>query len=573
MNRMEIKAALMVAALISAVTSILVFIPTLHYGFVNWDDPSYILKNPFIRSLDLRSLKAFFTVPQVSNWHPLTMLSLSFDYALWGSNPFGYHLTNTLLHAVNTFLVAVLTVRLIEASGSKEYGRNGIFLAALVSALFFGIHPIHVESVVWVSERKDVLSALFFLLSVLSYLKYASPDGSKKPLYYSLTCLTFALALMSKPMAISLPIVLLILDFYPLERPFKLKTAILEKTPFFALSALSAFLTLWAQDKGQAMVSLEPATLVERLAIAVRAYGSYILKIFFPVNLAPLYPRPLKAELFNYEFFASLLFIIGITAFSIFMIKKRRVYSAAWLYYLITLVPVIGIVSVGAQAYADRYAYLPTLSLFILAGAFAGLTAGRHDSKKTLVLAYAVILLLTPLFSYLTLEQSSIWKDSIRLWTYELEKYPDRVPQGYLNRGIAFGQAGDNAAALADINRAIEIKKDFYEAYYNRAFAYSMMGEYGKAIGDLTTSLNINPMYADAYHNRGTAYANLGDYGAAIEDFKMAASLSPSASTYLNLGLAYKKTGDRDNANESFRMAASMGSREAMNYITREEGY
>jgi len=271
--------------ILPALVTFLVYIPALGAGFVNWDDPKYVYENPYITELDAFFFKFAFTSFYFANWHPLTLISYAVDYALWGDRPFGYHLTNNILHSVNTGLVALLAFRLTSLSSAKHGSRTVPIAAALISAALFGLHPIHVESAAWISERKDLLCALFLFLAALSYLRYA-PSGRMR--WYGASLFFFALSLMSKPMAITFPFILLILDFYPLERiRVALGRILIEKLPFLALSAASAILTMLAQKGEGALTALGPIPFLMRAAVALRGLAFYIFKTVFPAGLAP----------------------------------------------------------------------------------------------------------------------------------------------------------------------------------------------------------------------------------------------------------------------------------------------
>lgn len=482
------------------------FLPSLHSGFVNWDDQQYVYENPVIRNLDLNFLKTVFTTVLVYNWHPLTMLSYGIDYALWGLDPWGYHLENIILHALNTALVFLLVLRL-----SREAGKTNAILAGCVAGFIFGVHPLHVESVSWVSERKDVLSAFFFLLAILSYLKYSS---LRKSFSYAASLVFFTLALLSKPMAVTLPAALLIME-YGLGRLDprsweSVKSRVIEKAPFFILSVLSSAITVWAQNRQGALTPIEAYPLIDRLTVVVRAYVFYLYKFIAPVGLAPFYPLPGKSEFFGAGFFVSLAVFAAVTVFCVFSARRSRVIPAAWLYYVVTLLPVIGIIQVGNQFAADRYAYLPQLSLAVL----AGLGAGRlfeSPAKSTKTALVAALLLIAALLIVLTVRQEAVWADSITLWTREIEAFPGKVPLAYNQRGYAYEKKGDFSAALKDFNSAIA----------------------------------ANPAYTASYINRGIAHAELGMFDKSIEDFKKAITLDPGkASAYYNLSRVYSKTGD-----------------------------
>ncbi|MBI2413898.1 MAG: tetratricopeptide repeat protein [Deltaproteobacteria bacterium] len=554
---MKDRRPILIAAMCVAALTFLVYLPSISNGFVNWDDPGYVYKNPNIRALDL---KWAFTAVVVGNWHPATLLSLTLDHSIWGLNPLGFHLTNAIVHSLNALLAALL--------GSALYpykDRRGAVISGLLAGLLFGLHPAHVESVAWVSERKDVLSAFFFMASALFYIRYARGKGAA---CYGLSIAAFILALLSKPMAVSLPIVLLIIDFYPLER-FKagsFKKAITEKIPFFVLAGVSAALALWAQKVSGALSSLDSIPLLQRIPIAFRAYAFYGYKLFVPVDLSPFYPLPFDNGLFEPWVIISIILFAAITIFSLVMLKRRKSLAAVWAYYVTTLLPVIGLVQVGAQAAADRYTYIPSLSLFILIGGAAGYLASKNRS------AFGVIIIagltITSVFSYLSIKQIGVWKDSVTLWSRGIALYPESAPVAYTNRGIAFGQAGRVEEAIRDLSRAIEIKPNMTEAYYNRALGYSFAGRNTDAIRDLTEAIRLAPAYVDAYHNRGVAYASLADYESAIEDFKKVTELNPSyGPAYLMLAQAYLRAGEKEPAIESFRRASYLGVREADRFL------
>jgi hypothetical protein len=381
------------------------------------------------------------------------MFTHALDYSFWGLDPRGHHLTSIIFHTFNTLLVFILVVQLL---GCGRAGKTGIpngftgpdkkaLIAGIVTALVFGIHPVHVESVAWISERKDVLSVFFFLLSVLAYLKYTSSRNSKRSISYGACLLLFTMALMSKPMAVTLPVVLLILDYYPLGRMSLegglkgAKWSLLEKVPFFVLSLLSSLITIWAQHTGGALTTLEAYPLKVRILVALRAYAFYIYKMVLPIDLAPFYPYPRSIDFFAIEFLVSFILLIVITTLCLWSVKRYKLFSAIWLYYLITLIPVIGIVQVGEQAAADRYTYLPSLGPFLLAGLGAGIVFEISSKKLYRTAIIATLVVLSGILVNKTVKQTAIWQDSITLWSYEIKLFPNRVPIAHINLGIAYG--------------------------------------------------------------------------------------------------------------------------------------
>jgi tetratricopeptide (TPR) repeat protein len=498
-------------------------------------------------------------------------------------------------------LVFILVIRLLEYHrAGKTWIPNGFagpgkkaLIAGIVTALLFGIHPVHVESVAWVSERKDVLSAFFFLLSVLAYLKYTSSRDSKRSISYGACLLLFTMALMSKPMAVTLPVVLLILDYYPLGRlslEGGLKGArwlLLEKVPFFVLSLLSSLITLWTQHADEALQILEVYPLMVRILVALRAYAFYIYKMALPIDLAPLYPYPVPIGDFAIEYIASFIILIVITSFCLWSLKRDRLFLAIWFYYLITLIPVIGIIQVGRQAAADRYTYLPSLGLFLLAGLAAGAAFEISSKKLYRTAIIATLVILSGVLANKTVKQTAIWQDSITLWSYEIKLFPDRVPLAHNNLGLAYAKLGraDKAIeefkealriypnyegahnnlgnayynqgrideAIVEYEETIRLKPDFVGAHYNLGRTYYDKGRMDEAIREYEETIRLKPDFADAHNNLGLVHFNQGQIFKAIEEYRIALRLSPDApEPHYNIGNAYYNQGRIDEAVEEF---------------------
>ncbi len=543
--------------------ALLLFLPVLGNGFVNWDDPLYVYENLHIRHLDIRWI---FTAVVASNYHPLTLLSHTLDYALFGLNPMGHHLTSVILHGLNSALVFVLAKRLLHKAAG-----HGKTLGALTAALLFAFHPIHVESVAWVSERKDVLSAFFFFLSILAYLRYREKGNDKK--FYALTLLSFILALLAKPMAVTLPVALLIMDYYPLKRDDNgWGRLIIEKIPFFALSLASAIVTLWAQRVGHGLRGLETHSLSTRIYIALRAVTFYIQKIILPIKLSPYYPLPFNTGLVSSGFIISLAVVILITLLCLLALKRQRWPMALWAFYLVTLLPVSGLVTVGGQATADRYAYIPTIGFFILAGALISCLAGRGKGevagrKKSAAVAVTIVILVV--FAVQTIRQEAIWADSISLMSRAIELYPRRAAIPYNNRGLAYDRRGNLQLALSDYNSAIAISPDFTDAYINRGIVYGESSLFTLAIEDFSRAIGIDKSNAKAYMNRGAARLGSGDYAGALIDLKRGTALDPGdARGLFNLGLAYLNAGEREKGLKNMRKAAELGLAEASEFLS-----
>lgn len=561
------------SALLIAFITFLVYLPALQNGFVNWDDPNYVYVNPNIQSLDYRFLKWSFTNAVASLWHPLTLFSLAIDYALWRHNPFGYHLTNTIIHVLNTCLVFILAVRLQSiherfSSGwaeDLEFPKKKI-LIAIATAIIFGIHPIHVESVAWISERKDVLCAVFFLMTMLAYLNYATANSRRRRVRYYLLCVAlFLLALMSKPMAVSLPIVLLFIDFYPLKR-LNTRFVLVEKIPFLVLSLISSLLTISFHRTSGALMELEAYPWQMRLFTAVSAYIMYLLKMVMPFNLAPIYPLPKEIDFSSPVFIIPFILLITMTIFCFRTSNKS--YLTTWFYYIVTLIPVIGIVQVGSQAMADRYTYLPSIGPFLLVGVGIGILFGKLSHKRQKVHASIILIAIMGLLSFVTVRQISVWRDSITLWTFQIKLYP--VAVAYNNRGNVYQNMGNHQQAIIDYTKAIEIDPRYAIAYNNRGSIYDTIGAHMQAIDDYNMAIKLNPGYLNAYFNRGNTYANIGANVQAIDDYSMAIKLNPEdADVYKLRGISYGTMGNYRQALNNLKKAIELNpeDQEAQYYL------
>lgn len=558
-----------VGALIVAGITFLIYLPALNNGFVDWDDGAYVYENNAIRSLDFGFFKWVFTSEIAGLWHPFTMFSFALNYAIGGLEPWGYHFTNSLFHASNALLVFILTFKLVKQSNPRDDLSKNALITGAVTAILFGIHPIHVESVAWISERKDVLSAFFYLLSLLAYLSYTSAISSRKHLYYWVCLAFFVLALMSKPMAVSLPIVLLILDFYLLGRlTASIKNMLIEKLPFFLLSLFASSATIWAHLLAKGLSSLDQIPFLYRLFIAARAYMFYIVKIILPLDLSPLYPLPSKIELFSMEYSGSLILWLIITLLSVWSYKRSKVFLLVWSYYVVTLIPTIGIIQAGQQAAADRYTYLPSIGLFLLAGLGVAQLCQRLTKKQGLIML-AVFVSVSGILAKMTVQQIAIWRNPITLWTHEIRIFPDSAPIAYSNRGGTYFTMGDYQSALRDYNKAIELNPRYANAYYNRGTVYNSLDYYPQAIEDFSKAIELNPKDAQYYNNRGSAYNSLGKYREAIKDYNTAIELNPQdAYAYYNRGVAYSQLGYHEQAFKNYKRAADLGLKEAQDMLS-----
>ena len=569
-----------------AVITFAVYLAALQNDFIaEWDDGEYVLNNPYIRSINLAFLRWAFFDFHASNWHPLTWISHAIDYAVWGANPLGHHLTSVILHAINVFLVVVLIMRLQEsATGTRPGGQgtsaldeHGMLITAGVTGLLFGLHPVHVESVAWIAERKDLLCALFFLLSIIGYAKYVTAIGNESTDHAVRTCFVkkgylfslgfFILALMSKPMAVSLPAVLLILDWYPFGRLRSVKTArtlLVEKLPFITCSLISSVLTILAQRGGGAIVEMQTIPLSSRLLVAAQSLLMYLRKMAVPRDLIPYYPYPKDISLLSVDFLLAFALVIGITVFCIIIAKRHQLGLAAWGYYAVTLLPVIGIVQVGHQSMADRYTYLPSLTPFLMVGSLIALIAQYLRKLKKWALIWKNVCAVVAIFavfalSYLTYKQIGIWRNSLSLWSYVIEKESAEVPIAYLHRGLAFDKQGQFENAIKDYNMAIALNSSYYQAYNNRGVVLEKIGQFENAIKDYNMAIILNPSNYEAYDNLGVLYGNAGLIDKAIENFDKSLAINQNYyNAYNNRGLLYFSLGRYDRALNDFNKALEL---------------
>jgi hypothetical protein len=573
------------AALVS-ITTFLVYLSSLKNGFVHWDDNHYVLDNQHIHSLNCALFRWAFSTFYFSNWHPLTWISHAMDYAVWGPNPLGHHLTNNILHAANSFIVVVLTIklltiykeRLVRNGSSTFIAGSEMLIVSGVTGFFFGLHPVHVESVAWIAERKDLLCAFFFLLSIMAYAKYVifveretvenNPISRFFIKWYLITVVFFLLALLSKPMAISLPIVLLIMDwglFKRIDSPGTFWHACTEKIPLIALSLLSSIVTILAQGSGNAIQPLNFAPLTTRVLVADRSLMAYLGKMILPLGLIPYYPYPPDASFLSLKYFLPTALVIGITAVCLIIAKRRKLWLSVWAYYVVTLIPVLGIVQVGQQSMADRYTYLPSLGPFFAVGLGTAWVWGKLNRlsrwRRAVKLAYiGVGFLALVSLSYLTLKQIAVWKNCNVFWSYVIKKEPGRIPVAYSNKCACLSEAGQFEPAIENCTMAIAVDPSYFLAYNNRGNIFLKNGIVDRAIEDFDKAIDLDPSFADAYNNRGIAFGKLGRFDEAIANYDKAIALNPQFSlAYYNRGLIHFRTHHNKLAISDFRKACDGG--------------
>jgi tetratricopeptide (TPR) repeat protein len=526
-----------------------VFGQTLHDEFV-YDDNDYVYENPeVIRGLTLKGIVWAFSHVHSSNWHPLTWISHMLDCQLYGLSPGGHHLTNILLHTATAILLFLVLRRMTGA----------VWRSAFVAAVF-AIHPLRVESVAWVAERKDVLSGVFFMLTIGAYVRYVRHPWS--PARYGLVMLLFALGLMCKPMLVTLPFVLLLLDYWPLgrvtgdkwqvtgEKKGNPSTLLLEKLPLFGLAVASGVVTLFAQT--DTIKLFDQISLPLRVDNALVSYVAYLGQMFWPSGLAVLYP--FTAGNFGVSrVVLSLVLLAGISA-GVFILRRRRPYFlTGWLWYLIMLVPVIGIVQVGSQVRADRYTYLPQIGLYLLlTWAAVELCAGwRH--RRVVLGGCAMVILVALIFCARV--QTSYWQNSESLWTHTLACTSDNAIV-HNNFGNVLFKKGSVDEAIVHYQKALQIEPDYAKAHLNLGNVLLQEGSVDEAITHYQKVLQINPDYVEAHYNLGNALIKKGSVDEAITHFQKALQIKPDyAEAHNNLGNALFKKGSVDEATVHYQKA------------------
>ena len=532
------RSRLILTSLALFTLSFAIYYPTLNYEFLAWDTRFYVIESPMIRSLAWEHLWQMLTSLYRANWHPLTWFSYALDYAFYGLNPWGFHLTNLLWHSANSVLFFLFSLQLLKLhyvaksplAPSHEENKRQFWIAAL-AALWFGIHPQHVESVVWIAERKDVLCLFFSLLTLSFYLRYIQ---SRQLKHYLFSLLCFCLALMAKPMAVTLPVILLLLDIYPANRtrftisphPESLLKLLIEKIPFFLGSAIDAGLTLLAQQ--QAIVDITQISFIARLTNAFNSLITYLSKFILPLTLSPLYP--FDADLLNNPLTVlAIPAVLMIGGSAVYAWRKRHfVWAIMLLFYVISLLPVLGIIQVGAQASADRYAYFPTLPFYlVLAGGCIQWLWNTNRVQRTC--AALSILLMSVGFGMVTVQQSKIWENDLIFWSY-IASYAPNFSVTQTNLAAAYYERGHYAAAIEHYKQALLYSNNGM-IYYDMALAYTQLGDFENAIGicnDLITyKVAVGVSQDKIYYVLGIAQLQAGHNPEARQALQQALNLNP----------------------------------------------
>jgi tetratricopeptide (TPR) repeat protein len=543
--------------------TLIVYLPSLTNGLTNWDDTEY-LNNPYVKNLSLAGVVKIFSVYFSGNYHPFTLLSLGIDYLIGGNSPFMFHFTNLLFHLLNTFFVFLLVKRLTKNN-----------LLAALTFILFGVHTLHVESVAWITERKDVLYSFFYLLSLIVYTTYAS---NRKGIYYGLSLLFFIFSLLAKGQAVVLAAILPFIDYLMGRKWFSIKV-LSEKLPFLFLMLFFGWIAFRAQELGIAF-NIPHVSFPERFALVSFGLTQYLIKSILPIGLSAFYPYPqlINGSIPSFYWLFIILLPVYFTG-SYFLFKHSKIYAFGLSMFFLNLLPVLQLIPVGSAIMADRYFYIPSIGLMLC-------FASGFLEIKNIKFRYALFITFVLILSCLSFLRCMVWKDSITLWDDVISKY-NYAQIAYYNRGTAYGNLVQWDKAIADYSKAIEIDPHYSPtivtdrsfniclmAYVNRGAAYGDIGQQKKAIIDFNKAIEIDPKYATAYYNRGFVNFTFRHWDQAIADYSKAIEIDP------NFKVAYNDRGDTycelqqwDNAIADYSKAIEIDTKNVIAYSNRGNWY
>ncbi len=564
--------------------TLIAYIPSFSAEFVNWDDQDYVSNNQVVKNIF--DFGKFFTTTVQGNYHPLTMISLAINHAISGEDPFSYHLFNVIFHLINVLLVFKFILKL----------SNGNTFIAFTTAIWFGVHPMHVESVAWVSERKDVLYTLFFLLGLMSYLNYIQDHSRKQYIY---TFIWFILSLASKPAAIIFPAVLFVLDYYR-KRPFSI-SIITEKIPLFVFSAILVYITLKHQTAAGATPMSEVYGFAKRMFFPFYGYMMYLSRLVLPIHIAAFYPfPPINEELSKSYLLSPLVFLITLII-CIRTWRSHREVTFGFGFYFINLVLVLQFFIVGSAIIADRYTYVPYIGLFFLIGWFI-----HQVLKLKVTTAYTLVGVISIVFCFMSYNQAGAWKNTAALWDNAIENYVSAKAltnraylfqqekqfdkaieyynrslklnvidkEVYLNLGSIYFQQNKDSLSLMHYNEALRLKPDYLDALNGRGALYAKQGKSDLALADFNKVHELNPNYEQAYKNKAAAFFQDKKYDLAINEYKAYLNIQKNdAEAFANLGVSYLNKGSNQEAIEACEQAVKLDPKYAGAYTNMGAAY
>lgn len=545
--------SIIILSLALVVITLAVYWQVRNHEFINFDDNLYVTENLSVaKGITVRNIIWAFTTVDVTYWMPVTLLSHMMDVQFYGMNPGGHHLTSVFIHTSASVLLFLLLFRLT----TKVW--RSLFIAAL-----FALHPLHVESVAWVAERKDVLSAFFWFLTLLFYAIYLE---NRKPTLYLLTLFSFMLGLMSKPMVVTLPVVMLLIDFWPLNRynlaeqkpggqlatvlP-QMKICLKEKIPFFACSLLFGVITIYAQHKAGAVVNIDKLPIGFRIENALMSYVKYITKTLWPQDLALYYPFP--SSVFLWQVIGSLVLLLLVSAATILVGRRYPYLPVGWFWYIITLLPVIGFVQAGMQSMADRFTYIPHIGLFMMVAWGVPDLVKDLPCRQQLLAVLAGVVIITS--TVLTWQQLGYWQDTISLTRHTLQVTTDNYIMHY-SLGVSLARKGNVDEAIHEYQEAIRINPNNSDVHNNLGVAFDSKGDLDAAIHEYREALRINPDHSNAHTNLGSAFDSKGNLDEAIHEYQEALRINPNnPDAHNNLGVAFARKGNLDEAIHAYQEA------------------
>ena len=547
----------------------LVFLPILWNGFVAWDDQANLYENPAYRGLTWPQIRWMFSNTTMGHWIPLTWLTFGLDYILWEMKPFGYHLTSLVIFAANAPAFYFVALRLLRRATS--FAAGALRLSAVAATLFFALHPLRTESVAWATERRDVLSGLLFLLTVLMYLKAQDETGKRRRWLLAGSVGIYVLALVSKASVMVLPAALIVLDVYPLRRlggrwrewvgPAA-RAVWLEKIPFAVLGVAGAAVGYYAQNANSFITTLERYPMTARPAMIFFSLWFYLEKTVMPMGLSPLYELPIRVSLLDRRFLLPALAVTAITATVVLLRRRWPAGLAVWVYYAIALGPVIGIVHSGYQLTNDRYSYLPAIGFALIVGAAVGavVSAGADGVLRPALVKAVIVLMIVWLggLAYLSAQQTQIWRDTESLWRYAVEVEPD-CSLCHGNVGTYLLDRGYHQAAMAEFERVKALRPESRKVYFYLGYMYVTLNEFSRAVDNFKLYVGQYPNDAEGLNNLGAALVNDGRPKEALEPLERALRLKPKhAGAHVSLAYAQLDLGNSARARSLFREAIAL---------------
>lgn len=570
----------MIAFLCGALVCIItfaVFWPTMHNEFVNWDDDKTIVENPQFRGLTGENLQWMFTTHHTGHWQPLSWITLALN-AEWAQSAYGnpidprpYHLTNNFIHMFNALLVYLLALRLLRIAArpheTDSQSSIALPLAAAFAALLFSVHPLRVESVAWATERRDVLSAMFFLGTLLCYLQAVAANAhssqSRARFFYILSIALAALGLLAKSIGVVLPAIMLILDVYPLRRlPIdprrwfdrSVSRVFAEKIPFLILAIVGSLIAVIAQRSAGAMLEIDQLGAGHRVYVMTHGFAFYVLKTVAPWNLSPLYEIPFRFSFADASFIISAVTVAIVTAVTVLLGRRAPTMLAAWAACVVIVLPVSGLFQSGPQLAADRYSYLSCIGFALLVGgAMLHWLNSPPPFRGRTIIACLVASIMIVALSVLTVNQIGIWRDSLSLWNTVIARRPN-TSLAYMNRGVVYTHLNNLPQAQADLERSLELWPDEPTAMNNLTSVLSMRGDFVRCEHVARRVIVLRPDSVDGHINLGFALLNLNRIDEAVEQYRTAFALDPSkAPMLLELARSLAERGNQPLAVELVR--------------------